>query len=207
MPTTITAILVIVAFLMPGFIANRFLAFAYPSTEPSDTRAILTAITFSCLNYAILSPLLTVFWMKAWYENLGFLAGFTFFALFLAPILIAWLFIRVVESDWGRRRRRSLGLMHPMPKAWDYFFHLGKPCWIVATLKNGRIFAGYYGGDSFASSFPADEDLYLEKLCNLTPEGRIVDVHPQSAGGIIRMDAIDTLEFFDSDPTTSNSGG
>lgn len=207
MPTTISAILVIVAFLMPGFIANRFLASAYPSAEPSETRAILTAITFSCLNYAVLSWLLILFWTKAWYENLGFLAGFTFFILFLAPVFIAWLFIKFVQSDWGRKWRLSLGLMHPMPKAWDYFFHLRKPCWVVATLKNGRIFAGYYGGNSFASSFPAEEDLYLEKLCNLTPEGRILDLHPESAGGIIRMDAIDALEFFDSHPTTCNSGG
>jgi hypothetical protein len=204
MPTTIGAILVIAAFLMPGFIANRFLAFVYPSTEPGETRAILTAITFSCLNYAVLSWFLIVFWVKAWYDNLAALAGFAFFVLFLAPLLITWMFTRIVASEWGRSWRHKLGLMHPMPKAWDYFFHLGRPCWIVATLKNGRTFAGYYGGKSFASSFPAEEDLYLEVLCNLSPQGKIVNVAPSSAGGIIKMDVIDTLEFFDSDPTISS---
>lgn len=205
MPNTASAILLIVVFLMPGFIYNRFLAFAYPDAEASETRAVLTAITFSFFNYAVLSPLLILFWKKTLYQNLGFLAGASFFVLFLSPILMAWLVVRAVESSWARSWRRALGLMHPMPKAWDYFFHLGRPCWVVAILKNGRTFAGYYGGNSFASSFPAEEDLYLEALCTLTPEGRIVGVAQGSVGGIIRTESVDTLEFFESDPRSGST--
>jgi len=200
MPTSVTAIVVIVAFLMPGFISNRFLAFAYPNAEPSDTRIILSAVAFSCLNYALLSWLLILFWLNRWYENFGRLAALAFFVLFVAPVLLAWLFVEIVESGWGRAWRNKLGLAHPLPKAWDYFFSRGRPCWVVATLKTGRTIAGYYGNNSFASSFPAEEDLYLEKLCTLTPEGLIVDIHPQSAGGIIKFDVIETLEFFDGEP-------
>jgi hypothetical protein len=198
MPTTISAILVIVVFLMPGFIASRVFSFVYPGSATGESRTVLTAITFSCFNHAILSWLLVLAWKEMWYENLAFLAIFSVFDLFVLPVIIALLFVKMNETGWGRRVRDRFGLLHPIPKAWDYFFSRRIPCWIVATLKDGRIFAGLYGEQSFASSFPAEEDLYLEKLCSLSPEGKIVEVAQYSLGGIIRIENVATLEFFES---------
>ena len=55
MPTSINAVIVIVLFLMPGFVARSVLSSIYPTSEPSETRLILTAIALSCGNYAIWS--------------------------------------------------------------------------------------------------------------------------------------------------------
>jgi hypothetical protein len=202
MPTTISAILVIVVFLMPGFIASRVRSFVYPSSETSEARIVLSAITFSCLNYAILSPLFIVAWKWLWYQNLVFLATLAILSLFISPTLIVLFSAKVNESYWGRRFRDKFGLMHPIPKAWDYFFSRRISCWIVATLKDGRVFAGLYGQASFASSFPSQEDLYLEKLCDLSPEGKITGVSPLSVGGIIEMENVSTLEFFEPGQTS-----
>jgi hypothetical protein len=205
MPSSTAAVLVIVAFVMPGFIASRVVSFTLPGTEPTQGRLLLTAITLSCLNYAVLSWLLVFAWLDKWYENPLALAVLSFFVLFGAPVLIGLAIPQIVESKRGRKVRERFRLMHPIPKAWDYFFRLGTPCWVVATMKDGHVLAGWYGVNSFASSFPAEEDLYLEKTCNLSPEGRILQVKEFSHGAIIRMEHVQLLEMYESS-TSAPSG-
>jgi hypothetical protein len=196
--TAFGSVLLIVVFLMPGFIASKVFSLVYPQSEASEARTVLSAITFSCFNHALLSPLYLIAWQEKWYENLLLVVVVTFCALFVVPALIAFLTAKFSESSWGRSVRDHLGLMHPIPKAWDYFFGQRRGCWVVATLKNGRTCAGFYGRNSFASSYPADEDLYLERLCSLTPEGKMAEIAPHTRGAIIRSENIVTLEFYES---------
>jgi Family of unknown function (DUF6338) len=202
MPSSTAAVLIIVAFVMPGFIASRIVSFTLPGMEPSDGRLVLTSITLSCLNYAVLSPLLVSAWLGKWYENSLAIATLAFCVLFVSPVLTGLAIPQIVESEWGKRTRERFQMMHPVPKAWDYFFRLGTPCWVVATMKDGHVLAGWYGMNSFASSFPAQEDLYLEKTCNLSPEGRILQVRESSQGAIIRMEEVRMLEMFESPSST-----
>jgi hypothetical protein len=197
MPTSVDSILVAVAFIMPGFIAGRVLSSAHSSSETSEGRLVLGAITLSCLNYAVLSPLLVLTWTQKWYHHPFGLALLAFFTLFMAPVLIALAIVKVIDTNWGKRVRVAFGIAHPVSKAWDAFFRRGIPCWVLATLKGGRVIAGFYGGNSFASSFPAQEDLYLEKICRLSAEGEIEGVAEFSRGGIIRMENVESLELFD----------
>ena len=200
MPTTFSAVLVIVAFVIPGFIASRILSFAYSRSAIAEGQAILEAITLSCLNYALLSWLLAWAWIQHWYQQPLLLATVVFCILFVTPVVIALILVKIFDTDWGLRLRLSYGVAHPVLKAWDSFFRRGRLCWVVATMKGGRIFAGYYGPNSYASSFPADEDVYLEKLCKLSPKGKIEGVAEFTAGGIIQMKNVETLEFFESLP-------
>jgi len=197
MPTSLGAILILIAFLMPGFIAGRVLSSAHGTSEAGEGRLVLGAITLSCLNYAVLSWLLVLAWTRKWYEDPLTLALLAFFILLVAPILIALALIWVIATEWGKRVRVAFGLAHPVSKAWDSFFRRGIPCWIVATLKGGRVIAGLYAGNSFASSFPAAEDLYLEKICRLSAQGEIEGIADFSRGGIIKMENVETLELFD----------
>lgn len=198
MPTTVSAVLVILVFIIPGFISNSVFSLVFPRTEPGDTRTILTAITFSCLNYAFLSWLLILMWKESWYRSIGMLVGIAFVALFASPVAVALAFAKMIDTEWGRKVLARFRIINPVPKAWDYFFRQAIPCWVIATLKDGRVFAGLYGENSSASSFPAEEDLYLEKLCRLSAEGKIEGVAPYSMGGIIRMEYVASLEFFES---------
>jgi hypothetical protein len=197
-PTSANAVLILIVFVMPGFICGRVVSFSLPDSEPSNGRLLLTAISLSCLNYAVLSGLLVLAWEDSWYSNPLALAGVTFFTLFITPILIGLLIPWVVDTRWGRHLRGKLGLIHPVPKAWDYFFRSRKPCWVFATLKSGRLIAGWYGMNSFASSFPAEEDLYLEKMCKLTTDGKIQGIDQSSVGAIIKAADVESLELFQS---------
>ncbi|MGA2302149.1 MAG: DUF6338 family protein [Candidatus Acidiferrum sp.] len=200
MPTSIQAVIVIVVFLMPGFIASRVLSYTYPRSEPTEARLVLTAITLSCFNYAILSWFLILSWKRLWYQHTAFLAFLVFLSVFISPVLSTLGLVKLAETNWIRRFRQTFGLPHPVPKAWDYFFRKGIPCWVLATLKGGQLVGGLYGENSFASSFPSEEDLYLERLCNLTPEGRMNGFADFSVGGIIRMENVELLELFEYEP-------
>lgn len=196
MPTSIQAVIVIALFLMPGFIARSVLSSIYPTLQPSDSRLALTAITLSCVNYGVWSWLLVLSWQRHWYQSNGFLAFLAVLVLLLSPVVGTLSFVKLTQSKAGRAAREALGLRHPAPKAWDYFFGKRKACWVIVTLKSGRVIGGYYGTESFASSFPHEEDLYLELLCNMTPDGRLSGITSLTFGGIIRMEEVELLEFF-----------
>jgi hypothetical protein len=196
MPTSIQAVIVITLFLMPGFIARWVVSSVYPTSEPSEGRLVLTAISLSCANYAVWSWLLVLSWQKHWYENDAVLAFLAVLILFLSPVVGTLAFVKLAQTASFRSARETFGIRHPSPKAWDYFFGRGTPCWVIATLKSGRVIGGYYGTGSFASSFPNAEDLYLELLCDMTPEGRLNGITSLTLGGIIRMEDVQLLEFF-----------
>jgi hypothetical protein len=196
MPTSIQAVIVIALFLMPGFIARSVLSSVYPTSEPSEARLALTAVTLSCGNYGIWSWLLILSWQKHWYKSDGFLAFLAVLVLFLSPVVGTLAIVKLMQTSAFRSVRETFGIRHPAPNAWDYFFGKGAACWIIVTLKSGRVIGGYYGTESFASSFPHEEDLYLELLCDMTPEGRLNGITPLTFGGIIRMADVELLEFF-----------
>jgi hypothetical protein len=200
MPSSIQAVIVVMLFLMPGFIARRILSWAYPSSEPSDAHLALTAVTLSCVNYGIWSWLLVLSWQKDWYKSDGFLALLAVLVLFLSPVVGTLVIVKFMRTSVFRRLREIFGIRHPTPKAWDYFFGRRTACWIIVTLKSGDMIGGYFGAQSFSSSFPHEEDLYLELLCDLTPEGKISRITPLSLGGIIHMEDVELLEFFRFEP-------
>ncbi len=197
MPETIEAVVVLITFVIPGFVARRVLALAFPRAEPSQGQLVLEGITLSCLNYGVLSGLLILGWKQRWYEHAFVFAGLVFVALFVSPVMIGLALIFMTDTRWVHNLRGRFGLTHPVPKAWDYFFRRRTPCWIIGTLKDGRMVAGLYGLNSFASSFPADEDIYIERLCKLSEEGQIVGLAEHSLGAIIRMENVQLLEFYE----------
>lgn len=197
MPTSIDAVIVILLFLIPGFIARGVFSSIYPVPQPSDMRLVLTAIAWSCVNYGLWAWLLILAWSRGWNKHAAVVAALV---LFVSPVGCTLIAGKMMRTAAYRKLRERLGIRHPIPKAWDYFFSGGKPCWVVATLKSGKVVGGFYGSQSFVSSYPENEDLYLELLSNMTPEGRLNGITPLTLGGIIRMEDVQLLELFKYEP-------
>ena len=68
---------------------------------------------------------------------------------------------------------------------------------MLIHLNNGRIIGGLYGPDSFVSSYPEEEDVYLQEIWKIDEEGRFMEKIPDSKGLLINHDAIEYIEFFD----------
>jgi hypothetical protein len=115
-------------------------------------------------------------------------------ALLVMPTAMGFSFARVRKSGV----LSSLGVLHPIPKAWDQYFGQKRSGFVIATFKDGDKIGGYFGPNSFASSFPHDEDLYIERVCKVDPEtGQFIRFVPKSDGVLIHRSDCKMIEFLE----------
>ena len=116
-----------------------------------------------------------------------------FLILVIFPVLWPILFFRISTSRLGARF-----IIHPMRKPWDYVFSRRQAYWVIVHLRDGRKIGGRFDRKSFASSYPADEQIYIEEVWRLDedgrfePDGQVV----RSQGILVLRDDILAVEFF-----------
>lgn len=71
-------------------------------------------------------------------------------------------------------------------------------------MKDGTRFAGYFGENSYASSFPDPKSLYLELSYGIDEHGTITGVTEGSRGAVIDCTDAVLIEIVD---TPSSDGG
>jgi len=199
MPQSLNAVVVIILFIIPGFITDRIIALTIPRAKRDSTEIILTAITFSCINYAIFSWLILLMIFKGFPSRYETWFIFSWLGILLiGPIIEGFAFNWLVNSKLYRKLFGLLKLknIQLIPKSWDYHFGKEEPCWILLTLKDGTKIGGFFGSDSFASSFPAEEDLYIEELWEIDEKGKFKQPVQNSGGCLIRRNEINFMEFF-----------
>lgn len=181
-----------VAFAIPGFIALKAYELMFPGIREDPGNQIVDAVAYSCINYALL------IWPVVAVEALGWRAGhpvlygvFWLFVLFVAPVL--WSFL------WGLTRTRKFfqrALIHPIQKPWDFLFAQRKAFWVKIVLNDGTKIGGKYADRSFASSAPAEEQIYLEESWILNDKGGFERPKNRTAGILVLASQIAYLEFY-----------
>jgi hypothetical protein len=68
---------------------------------------------------------------------------------------------------------------------------------MLIHLNNGKMIGGLYGTDSFASSYPEKEDLYLQEIWKIDSEGKKKKKIIGSKGLLVNHESIEFIEFFD----------
>lgn len=178
-------------FGVPGFIAQRVYSLLVAGQEQKTTDRAVEILTFSLIHVALFS------WLY------GLVEGITHPVLLhlaqvgvaaLLPAIEALVLVRALKARWLRAR---LNMVHPTPKAWDHVFGMGKPFWVVLTLKSGSKIGGYYGPNSFASSFPNPEQIYIEQVWKLSEAGEFLTPIERSGGAIIPFTDCQFIEFFE----------
>jgi hypothetical protein len=96
--------------------------------------------------------------------------------------------IELRQRPWEKAEGFSI-----YPRAWDDLFSKGKHCWLRITLNESIIFGGYFGNNSFASSYPHDDDIYIEDVWNLSA-GETYENH-QTRGLLIERKKILYMEI------------
>jgi hypothetical protein len=185
-------LLLFIAFVVPGFISLKTYGLLFPDSRSETSQQLIDAIAYSSINYALLLwPIYEVEFSQLRSLHPTFYILFYVIVLFIAPIVWAFLFKWLRTSELFQNR-----FHHPTTKAWDYVFSQRNPYWIIVSLKNGQKIAGLYSGNSFASTAPAPEQLYLEKTWILNKYGGFERQRIDSAGIIIMASEIVTVEFF-----------
>jgi len=63
-------------------------------------------------------------------------------------------------------------------------------------MKNGNKYGGLYSFNSFSSSAPAQDQIYLEQCWKLNEKGGLEDARKDTAGLLIVSQEIECIEFF-----------
>ncbi len=111
--------------------------------------------------------------------------------LLLAPIIWPWLFVRVIQPRFAKV------FINPIPKPWDVVFRQQGEKWIIVHLVDGRRIGGRFARGSEASSYPAEEQLYLKEVWRLDENGRFIHPVDRTGGIIVSGKTIEAVEFFD----------
>lgn len=181
--------------IVPGFIAQRAFDLVIPTERRDFGNSFLDVISYSFVNLAIW--FLPYFGLTGLQDNLPAAIFYPLFFLlifvvvFLSPLAIAyWYYVARVE---GFLRGTT---MHPSPTAWDYFFDSGKIYWVKFYLTNGEQIGGFYGKNSFVSTFPNMQQIYVEELYALEEDGSFKQESLEGTNGaIINRENCDYIEF------------
>lgn len=185
-------LMLFLVFVIPGFIGLKTYSILSPGKEKDSTQQLLEAITFSCFNYALmLVPIYFVETGRGGVKHTAWYGVFYFGVLFVMPIFLAGVLRWARTWEWTQN-----SIPHPDGKPWDHVFRKRKPYWVLVTFSNGRVIAGKYSDNSFASSNPDSEQLYLEENWLLNEHGGFERPRTDSAGVIVLSKDIESIELF-----------
>lgn len=197
----VNKLLIFIAFVIPGFLSMKIYSVLHPSVQLDTSKTIVEVVSYSCVNYAIwFVPIYHV--EKSSFQISHGILYFVFYliVLFVSPIILTVFFVWMRSWKWLCRL-----LPHPTGRAWDYFFGLKEPAWVVVTLKDGKKIGGKYSSDSFSSSTPNPEQLYLEETWEINADGGFEKARTDTMGILILSKEIESIEFFKFNYTTQSN--
>lgn len=189
------SVILIFAFLMPGFVWSGIYAMLIPRRSESDQIRFMEFFTLSCINNAFWSWLIYIWYRKAWYASHIVITGFAISALvFLSPSFFAFVTARLRREKFARFVD-WIGFQSARwnTTAWDFKLSNTGPVWVNVTLKDGSHIYGWFGEESFAGDAGPSADLYLERTA-VPAEDRPLD-ESQSGGVWIANEQIAIIEF------------
>nr|WP_236165647.1 DUF6338 family protein [Pseudomonas fulva] len=183
-------LILFIAFVIPGFISIKCYQLLQPGVVRNAADQVVDAIAYSCINYALFLWLIFAVERSALRDAHPLLYGiFYVVVLLVGPVIwaVMWRWMR----SWEVFQRNA---PHPTAKPWDFIFQQRKPYWVIVHLKGGGTIGGLYGGQSFASSAPAPEQIYLEQEW-IVEDGGLTRAVESSAGVLISGTEIAHIEF------------
>ena len=192
-----------VAVSLPGLVSMHVYRLLFAHHDIDWKTAFQESIFWGALNLAIVGPplymvlsclpsececsiFLFLYWFLCW-------VGLCCF-IFVFPALLPWVWSKMLRWEVTRKFVPNF----PCPTAWDWFFGVrnDETCFVLIHLKNGEKIAGYFGLKSYATSFPRNGDIYLEKTIKVDENGVFQHVVENTLGLIITRDEYSYVELF-----------
>jgi hypothetical protein len=182
----------ILIFFVPGFISIKIYDLYVPSERRDFSKSLLEAVSFSCINFALLYwPIVTIHSNGFQNNHPAYYYLLALVMLFISPIFWPIIFSKITNLTFFRNK-----LIDPILKPWDRLFSQRKSFWVIVHLNDGRLIGGKYGQNSFTSTYPADEQIFFEEVWKLDHNGKFLEKIEHSHGIIISKDNFQLIEFF-----------
>jgi hypothetical protein len=199
---TFAAVLMLIIFLVPGFIWRSVESqLSYLDRRLEWEKLAMGLLARSTLIYLPIAPLLYKAWKERWHDDYPILMGLVLVGLILIlPSLLGMLCGKATQKGWKISFFKWFKLdvfeHHPVPTAWDAVFNQVPACWAIVTLKNGHQIRGYLGHRSHISSDSENRDLYISHLLNPDQSGFV----NRTNGIYITAEEISTVELIHPEP-------
>lgn len=188
----IDKLMLFLIFFIPGFISIKVYDLLVPSERRDFSKSLYEVIGYSTLNFAALSWLIILIHSENFYvAHKGWYFIFLLLIICIAPALWPILFFKL--SSWEPIAKH---IIHPLKKPWDFVFGKKEAYWVIVHLKDKRKIGGKFAKNSFASSYPSEEQIYLEEVWKLDKAGKFIRPIKRSKGIIILGKEISSVEFF-----------
>jgi len=208
-PTTGPALIILVAFVLPGFVTVMMQEHVFKLAEdPTPLDRLLRIIVYSVWSYLLVA----VAAMLSHTDRADILREYHRYTP--DPAQLVWrgallvlvtstivAFVTWLWSRWGARKslleRVGFNPRHTEATAWDFFFRQGQAVYVKIRLTTGEQLAGYYGSESFAAYARDGRDLFLEQACDWDEEaGWFGDPVEASCGVWINPGNAVAVEFY-----------
>jgi hypothetical protein len=178
-------------FFVPGFVSLKVYDLLIPSSRRDFSKSVFEVVGYSALNFGALS------WLIYLIHHSNFPATHEYWYLFFlfwilvgVPVLWPFLILKAFSLPFVAKH-----VLHPVSKPWDYVFGRKESYWVIVHLKDGKRIGGRFDTNSFASSDPAKEQLYLEEVWKLNEDDAFIAPVERSGGIIISEDNILAVEI------------
>ena len=181
-----------VIFFIPGFISIRVWSLIVPSESKKSSDYLLEAISYSCLNFAIIGWSIKLIYNAEFTKKYQiFVYLYTIVILLILPVIYPLILNFLLKSKFVNRY-----FLNPVGKSWDHFFGLRQSCYIIIHTKDKKLVGGLYSNKSYASSYPFSEDIYIQEVWQIDGSGRFINKIPDTKGLWISKENISYIEFF-----------
>lgn len=211
-PSTSTQLLILLLFVVPGFVYQGVrvnLRGRRPTDVDLSTR-LVGAIVWSAifgLTYLIIGGRTLVDaagGTGALIHHPRLEAAIGLAGGFVLPAVLALFRLSDDHTAWLREAKICRWFTNrlsydPTPTAWDKAFQDRSPCFVRILTSQEKWIAGYYGENSYSSSFPEKHQLFLEYCYTVDADGRIGDPIPDSEGVVVACDSAISIELISLD--------
>lgn len=175
-PATGPALIILVAFVLPGFVTVLIQESTYRHAEdPTTLDRLLRILYYSVWTYLLLAAVALIFgidraYVEHLYEQYEVDPAQLVWRGALLILLPSFVIATITRLWYGSRpqswahRIANINEHHLEPTGWDFFFRQRREAQVRITFKDGGRVYGYYGGDSFSAYAKDGGDLFLERL-------------------------------------------
>lgn len=208
-PETGTALLILVAFVLPGFATVLFKERMHEAgRDVSPLERVLQAGYYAVWSYVLLAGFCILLSIERqdiedlYGDHKGAPADLVWRAglAIVAPAFVVANASRIWEGSQLRRRayeKVGVNARHRVSTTWDYVFSLRRSLMVRATLRGGEVVGGYYGAESFSAYAKDGRDLYVERQWTMDADGWFEQEAPDTRGLWIPGEEVVWVAFYD----------
>lgn len=177
---------------MPGFVSVKVNELLVAQKERDFSKSLYEIISYSLINYSIFLPIILIAFSGEFYlQHRILFFVFVFFIFMVGPAILPILYYRIRKSKTVLKYISNLA-----PTAWNFKFDSREDFWVKIYLTSGEKFGGLFGTKSCVSSYPEEEQIYIQELWILDDNGGFDRKVNMTSGGLFFKKDIKFLEFF-----------